>query len=253
MLVIIKADESRRNFVSFNADVAPFHKPRPWSFLLDQPFLDKIIDQRDSTIVSARDQSIGQRASHAFSKDHDVFHSSGLPIYHRRPFKQTPFALTRLKGDPLFAKNQESRAQRAIFRDNPLKEQSTSFVPLAEIFRGSTHKTRAPLKQQLFMAETPLRNLFHGQSPSGERVSFQKQASFVVDYLSPPSSDPLKFYREDPYDKPIDSYGRQKDARISPYEKRYTDNGKFSARFSTCEGNFLALPYMSNSPTMNLI
>ncbi|XP_026826849.1 LOW QUALITY PROTEIN: uncharacterized protein LOC113562253 [Ooceraea biroi] len=214
LVMIIKADDSRRDLISFNAETFAPSRKSPRNFLLDQLFIDKIIEQRGSTIVPVRDQFIGQRVPHAFSKDRDIVYPSGLPIYHRQPFKQTPSMLTTLKGDPLFVKSRESRGQRATLRENPFERQSSPFASSMEVFGGRAHKTRTPLKQQLFMAETPLRNLFHGQSSSGERASFQKQA--VLD--DPPLPHPMRFYRDDPYDKPIDSYGRQRDAQTSPYE-----------------------------------
>ncbi|EZA57111.1 hypothetical protein X777_01717 [Ooceraea biroi] len=214
LVMIIKADDSRRDLISFNAETFAPSRKSPRNFLLDQLFIDKIIEQRGSTIVPVRDQFIGQRVPHAFSKDRDIVYPSGHPIYHRQPFKQTPSMLTTLKGDPLFVKSRESRGQRATLRENPFERQSSPFASSMEVFGGRAHKTRTPLKQQLFMAETPLRNLFHGQSSSGERASFQKQA--VLD--DPPLPHPMRFYRDDPYDKPIDSYGRQRDAQTSPYE-----------------------------------
>jgi len=203
MAVIVGADEtSSRNLAFFDTDVAPFRKHRSRN-ILHQLSIDKIIDQHGSTI--AKDQSV-QRTPHAFSKDHGAFHPPGLPIYHRQSFKQIPLAA--LKGDALFAKGQYSPGQRVVPRDNPLKGQGASFAEVLE-----TRKTRAPLEQQqLFAAETPFRDFLHGRSAG---LSFQKQEALVANYPSL-SLDSFKFH--DSYDKLVDSYGQQKDARTLPYE-----------------------------------
>jgi len=202
MAVIIGADEgSSKDLAFFDTDVAPFRKHHERN-ILDQLSIDKIIDQRGSTI--AKDQSVGQRTPHTFSKDRGAFHPSELPIYHRQPFKQTPLAA--LKGDAPFAKGQHSRRQWAALRDNPLEGQAASF---AEVFEA--RKTRAP-QQQLFTAETPFRDFLREQSAG---LSFQKQAALIADYPFL-SLDSFKFH--DPYDKLVDLHGWQKDARTLPYE-----------------------------------
>lgn len=200
---------------------APFRQSRPRSFLLDQLFNDEITDRYGSTIPPTRDhQSIGRQVPRVFSKDR-VSHPFGFPIYHRQPFKQTPFASTAPNASS-FARNQPTtREQRAILQDVPFDGQSVSSFTSGIFGQIRGHETtRAPFKQQLFTAEMPLGNLFHGRSPSGERVSFQKQAA--LDY--PVLFDAMRLYRDDPYGKTIDSYGRtQKNARTA---SMFTEYGK---------------------------
>lgn len=207
IVTIVGAYESQRANVLFNTNVNTMYRKPRRNIFLNQPFIDKISGQRNP-----RDLLFGDQ----------INYSSDFPILRREPFKQNSFNNERLFGDAM-RKNRELRGQRAILQDHPFE--SALFAP--DIFEGqaSTYRDQAPLKEQLFMAETPFKNLFHAQSPSNEQASFQKQMGFIETPMF--ASNTEKLYSDDSYDKPIDSYGQHRDTRILPGESLYSKYGGF--------------------------
>ncbi|XP_011694449.1 PREDICTED: uncharacterized protein LOC105453874 [Wasmannia auropunctata] len=206
-LLSVRAYEIERGIVFSNADV-PSNRKSLRNFFLDLPFLDKSVGPQTSAAVPMRDRTVGPRALRdVFLKDRAVY-PFGFSIFRDQPIKQNSFASFRDK--PLFKdailKNQELRGERAVLGDNPFVGQ---LLAPEGIFEGqvSTYGSRAPFKEQLFTAETPLKNLFRGQSSPAEQASFQKQPTIVE---TPPAPDSIEFHRDD-YIKPIDSYERYKD------------------------------------------
>nr|XP_012221298.1 PREDICTED: uncharacterized protein LOC105671590 [Linepithema humile] len=216
-VTIVGAYESQRANVLFNTNVISYRKPHPRNVFLNQPFTDKTSGQRNP-----RDLSFGDQ----------INYSSDFPILRHEPFKQNSFRNERLFGDAM-TKNRELRGQRAILRDNPFE--SASFA--SEIFEGqaSTYGDQARLKEQLFTAEAPFKNFLHAQSLSDEQASFQKQTAFETPF----ASNAAKFYQDDSYDKPIDSYGH-KDTRTLPGESLYTEYGNHAVGLSS-------IPVLSSS------
>lgn len=201
-VAIVGAYESQGASVLFNTNVMSYRKPRPRNIFLNRSFIDKMNGQRNPRDLSFEDQ---------------INYSSDFSILRYQPFKQNSFGNKRLFGDTT-TKNRELRGQQAVFRDNPFE--SASFA--SGIFEG-----QAPLKEQLFMAEAPSKNLLHAQSLSDEQASFQKQADFIETPARAFAFNSAKFYQDDSYDKPIDSYGRHKDTRTLPGEALHTEYGKF--------------------------
>jgi len=208
-VAIVGAYESQGVGVPFNTNVMSYRKPYTRNIFLNRPFIDKINDQRNPRDLSFEDQ---------------INYSSGFPILRNQPFKQNFFRNDWLFGNAM-TKNRELRGQRAVLRDNPFE--SASFA--SEIFgeQASTYGDQAPLKEQSFIAEAPFKNLFHAQSLSNGQASFQKQADFVD--VPARAFASTKFYRDNSYGKPIDSYERHKDMRTLPGETLYTEGlyGRF--------------------------
>ncbi|XP_032688170.1 uncharacterized protein LOC116852193 [Odontomachus brunneus] len=219
-VVIAGAYRSKRDVVSFNTDVISYHKTRPRNFFHGQSFIDKIIGQQILSDVPVRDQPINQQAFHEASLKERSTYPSGYSIFRQQPLKQNLFHMVRaFKDEPLFRnallKDHELHGERAVFRNSPFEGQSASLAS-EEIFeeQASTYRSQTPFRKQLLTPETPFKNLFHGQSPLSEQAPYQKQTTYV-DF--PAISKSIKFYRDDPYSKPIDSYGRQKDAQAVFY------------------------------------
>lgn len=181
-----------------------------------------IVEAYEGQRIISADKMSNQRNPRDLSFGDQINYSDFSMLRHR-PFKQNSFRNEWSFGDAM-TKNRELRGQRAILRDNPLEGQSTSFA--SEIFEGqaSTYRDQAPLKEQLFVAEAPFKNLLHAQSLSDEQTSFQKQAGFIE---IPFASNSAKFYRDHSYDKPIDSYGRHRNMRTLPGETLYREYGGF--------------------------
>ncbi|XP_019699850.2 uncharacterized protein LOC105189360 isoform X2 [Harpegnathos saltator] len=222
--VIVGAYKNKRDVVSSNADVISYYKPRPRHYFLDQSLMDKIIGQQTLFDVPLRDQTISQQTLHETSLKEQSVYPSGSSIFHQQPSKQNLFHMvTAFRDKPLLKdallKDHELLGERAIFRNSPFEGQSAS-----EIFEEPTsaYRSQAPFKKQLLTPEAPFKNLFHGQSPPGEQAPkyFQKQTAHID---SPAISNPIKFYRDDFYSKPIDSYGRQKDAMTYEGPTIYTE------------------------------
>lgn len=219
-VVIAGAYRNRRDVVSFNADVISYHKTRPRNFFHDESFIDKIIGQQILPDVPVRDQSMSQQVFHEASLKERSAYPPGYPIFRQQPLKQNLFHMVRaFKDEPLFRntllKDHELHGERAVFRNSPFEGQSASLAS-EETFeeQASTYRSQVPFKKQLLTPETPFKNLFHGQSPLSEQAPFQKQTTYV-DF--PAISKSIKFYRDDPYSQPIDSYERQKDAQTMSY------------------------------------
>lgn len=244
-VVIAGAYRNEREVVSFSAATSPYHKSRSTrNFFFNQPFVETTIDQhRTPSHIPVRDRTVSQQAlRHVSTKEQSVY-SPSFPIYSHRPFKQSSFHMvTTFRDEPSslrdapFSKNQESRGRPArLFRNSPLGGQSAPFVASEEILEeeASAYRSRGPSRKQLFTTEAPFKNLFHAQSSAGGRTpSFQEEAAFVES----PVRDSMKFHRDDSYDKPIDSYGRQKNSETVPYERpsMYMEYGKSVGIFKRC-------------------
>lgn len=212
-MVIVGACGNKRDVIPLNADVTSYHKLRPWNFIFDQSFIDKMMGQQ--TLLDVPDQAISQQGLHDTLLKEQSAYPSGFPISRRQPFKQNLFRTVTAFGDEsLFRetllKDHELRGERAVFRNSPFEEQNAPFAS-EEIFGG-----QAPfVRQQLLTPETPLKNLFHhGQSSPGEQAPFQKQTTHDN---FPAVSDLIKFHPDDSYNKPIDSYGRQRNVQATSY------------------------------------
>ncbi|XP_014467967.1 PREDICTED: uncharacterized protein LOC106740961 isoform X2 [Dinoponera quadriceps] len=240
-VVIADAYRNKRDVVSLNTDVISYYKPRPRDLFLDRSFIDKIIGQQTLLDGPVRDQTIGQQTFLDTSLRERSAYPSGVPIFHKQPFKKNLFhTVTAFRDEPLFRdallKDHELRGERAVFRNSPFEGQSASLAS-EEIFgeQASVYRSQAPFKKQLLTLETPLKNLFHGQPPPDEQAPFRKQRTYV-DF--PTISNSIKFYRDDSYSKPIDSYGRQKDAQATSYghcggPAMYTEYGNHALELSS--------------------
>ncbi|XP_018363983.1 PREDICTED: uncharacterized protein LOC108761766 [Trachymyrmex cornetzi] len=212
ILISVRAYDIKRDGSS-NADVT-YRESHPRNFFLNQPFIDKTIGLQISAAVPVRDQTTGQRTLRDVSLKDRAIYPFGLAIFRHQPIKQNSFKITSFRDKLLYKdaalKNRQLRGERALLADNPLEEQ---LLTPEEIFEGqaSTYGSQAPFKEQLFTTETPFKNLFRGQLSSAEQA-FQKQEASVE---SPSISNSIKFYRDNSYIKPIDSYERYKNILTS--------------------------------------
>ncbi|KYN38580.1 hypothetical protein ALC56_07063 [Trachymyrmex septentrionalis] len=209
-LISVRAYDIKRDSSS-NADVT-YRKPHPRNFFLNQPFIDKTIGLQISA-VPVRDQTTGQRTLRDVSLKDRAIYPFGLTMFHHQPIKQNSFKITSFR-DKLYKdavpKNRQLRGERTVLTDNLFEEQ---LLTPEEIFESQalTYSSQAPFKEQLFTTKTLFKNLFCGQSSSAEQA-FQKQKTCVE---SPSISNSIKFYRDNSYIKPIDSYERYKNILTS--------------------------------------
>lgn len=222
-VVIAGAYRSKRDVMPLNSGVISYHKPRQRNFLHDQSFIDKIIGQQTPLDVSVTDQIIGQQTLHDTPlKVRSAYPSSDDPIFRQQSLKQNIFhTVTAFRDQPLFRNallnDHELCEERAVFGSCPFERQSaplTSEMIFEE--QAPAYRSQASFKKQLLTPETPLKNLFHGQSPPGEQAPSQKQTIYAD---LPTISNSIKLYSDDLYSKPIYSYGRQKDAQATTYEE----------------------------------
>ncbi|KYN02104.1 hypothetical protein ALC62_07094 [Cyphomyrmex costatus] len=253
-LISVGAYEMKRDSFS-NVDVMSYREPHPRNFFLNQPFIDKMIGLQISAAAPVRDQTTGQRALRdAPLKDRTIYPTS-LAIFHHQPIKQNSFKIIPVRNKLLYKdailKNRELRGERAVLTDNSSEAQS---ITPEEIFKGqsSTYGSQVPFKEQLFTTETPapFKNLFRGQSSSTEQTTLQKQETFE----SPSISNSIKFYRDNSYIKPIDSYERYKniltsfDGNSLIYTKYDNHTPKLSSMLIVPSSEYL--PLNAETPTI---
>lgn len=229
-VIFVGAQASKRNTFSFDMSAATYQKPRlPRNYYSEQPFIDKMVEQRTLPDIPTRSRNIRQQVLRDLSFADQTIYPPSFPSFRHRSFKQNFIHRIPMFDDQSFLKdtslrNQELRDGRAIFRDNPF-EGTLQDIPFSsdEIFKAQElmYRNQGPFKEQLSsIVETPFKKLLRGQLSSGEQASFPMETAFV-EYPSFPNS--IKPYREESYNKPISSYGRQKDGTQALFYYRIYD------------------------------